>query len=190
MVEIPAGVSEGMELRVGGNGHAGIAGGPDGDLYVALSVEPSPGFELLRPAAFFAQNPRPGMGTLSRIQIFASPRSDNPYRAAMVRVGSFQTKSYSCSRVSVTASVVIGVSRVEWKKPGSVSGLVSTIDGQLSNLHACGRVRTLLQAPQRRPFGEGASVGAKRRDCERALVAGASDPDRAARSPLAAAKTP
>jgi molecular chaperone DnaJ len=44
-VEIPAGVSEGMELRVGGNGHAGIAGGPDGDLYVALSVEPSPGFE-------------------------------------------------------------------------------------------------------------------------------------------------
>jgi molecular chaperone DnaJ len=44
-VEIPAGVSEGMELRVGGNGHAGIAGGPAGDLYVALAVEPSQHYE-------------------------------------------------------------------------------------------------------------------------------------------------
>lgn len=38
-VDIPAGVSDGMELRVGGNGNAGIAGGPPGDLFVALAVE-------------------------------------------------------------------------------------------------------------------------------------------------------
>jgi molecular chaperone DnaJ len=44
-VEIPAGVSDGMELRVGGNGHAGVAGGQSGDLYVRLEVEPSAAFE-------------------------------------------------------------------------------------------------------------------------------------------------
>jgi molecular chaperone DnaJ len=44
-VEIPAGVSDGMELRVGGAGHAGVAGAPNGDLYVRLDVEPSTSFE-------------------------------------------------------------------------------------------------------------------------------------------------
>lgn len=44
-VDIPAGVADGMELRVGGNGHAGVAGGPAGELYVALQVELSPAFE-------------------------------------------------------------------------------------------------------------------------------------------------
>ncbi len=44
-IEIPAGVSDGMELRVAGNGHAGIAGGPSGDLYVGISVEPAEEFD-------------------------------------------------------------------------------------------------------------------------------------------------
>jgi molecular chaperone DnaJ len=44
-VDIPAGVADGMELRVGGSGHAGVVGGPAGELYVALQVEPSPAFE-------------------------------------------------------------------------------------------------------------------------------------------------
>jgi len=44
-VDIPAGVSEGMELRVGGEGNAGVSGGPAGDLYVVLRVEPSRTFE-------------------------------------------------------------------------------------------------------------------------------------------------
>ncbi|MEP6759685.1 MAG: molecular chaperone DnaJ [Actinomycetota bacterium] len=44
-LEIPAGVSDGMELRVGGSGHAGIAGGPAGDLFVRLDVEPPADFE-------------------------------------------------------------------------------------------------------------------------------------------------
>src|SRR5207237_7943912 len=43
--EIRPGVSEGRELRGGGNGHAGIAGGRAGDLYVALAVEPSAHYE-------------------------------------------------------------------------------------------------------------------------------------------------
>jgi molecular chaperone DnaJ len=44
-LEIPAGVADGMELRVGGAGHAGVAGGSPGDLFVRLEVEPSPAFE-------------------------------------------------------------------------------------------------------------------------------------------------
>ena len=44
-VDIPAGVSDGMELRVAGNGHAGVAGGPPGDLFVGLSVQPAEEFD-------------------------------------------------------------------------------------------------------------------------------------------------
>jgi molecular chaperone DnaJ len=44
-LEIPAGVSDGMELRVGGAGHVGVAAGPPGDLFVRLEVEPSSSFE-------------------------------------------------------------------------------------------------------------------------------------------------
>lgn len=44
-VEIPAGVSDGLDLRIAEAGHAGRAGGPPGDLYVTLSVEEDPVFE-------------------------------------------------------------------------------------------------------------------------------------------------
>jgi molecular chaperone DnaJ len=37
-VQVPAGVSSGTELRVADAGAAGLAGGPDGDLYVGLEV--------------------------------------------------------------------------------------------------------------------------------------------------------
>jgi molecular chaperone DnaJ len=37
-VQVPAGVESGMRLRIGGEGEAGIAGGPPGDLYVVISV--------------------------------------------------------------------------------------------------------------------------------------------------------
>jgi molecular chaperone DnaJ len=42
--EVPAGVLEGMDLRVGGHGNAGLAGGPPGDLIVGVEVEPSEAF--------------------------------------------------------------------------------------------------------------------------------------------------
>jgi molecular chaperone DnaJ len=44
-VEIPAGVSDGMELRVSSGGQEGRQGGQPGDLYVALKVKPHPIFE-------------------------------------------------------------------------------------------------------------------------------------------------
>lgn len=43
-VHIPAGVDSGMRLRMAGYGDAGIGGGPAGDLYVFLTVEPHPLF--------------------------------------------------------------------------------------------------------------------------------------------------
>jgi molecular chaperone DnaJ len=44
-VDIPAGVSDGIELRVTGNGHEGTEGGPAGDLYVRIEVERATAFE-------------------------------------------------------------------------------------------------------------------------------------------------
>jgi molecular chaperone DnaJ len=40
LVNIPAGVEEGTRIRLGGEGEAGLRGGPDGDLYIFLSIAP------------------------------------------------------------------------------------------------------------------------------------------------------
>jgi molecular chaperone DnaJ len=44
-VEVPAGVDDGVELRVEGQGHTGARGGPPGDLFLSLRVRPHPTFE-------------------------------------------------------------------------------------------------------------------------------------------------
>ena len=44
-VTIPPGVDEGARLRLTGEGEAGIAGGPPGDLYVVISIQPHTLFE-------------------------------------------------------------------------------------------------------------------------------------------------
>ncbi len=44
-VDIPAGIDDGQVLRVGGQGDAGLNGGPSGDLNVMVSVRPHPIFE-------------------------------------------------------------------------------------------------------------------------------------------------
>jgi molecular chaperone DnaJ len=43
-VRIPPGVDDGARLRLSGEGEAGIAGGPPGDLYVVISIKPHPMF--------------------------------------------------------------------------------------------------------------------------------------------------
>ena len=48
-VRVPPGVEDGMRLRVAGEGEAGIAGGPSGDLYVVISVRPHDLFERQGP---------------------------------------------------------------------------------------------------------------------------------------------
>ncbi len=44
-LKIPAGVDTGVKLRVTGEGEAGSHGGPPGDLYVVMNVEPHPFFK-------------------------------------------------------------------------------------------------------------------------------------------------
>lgn len=44
-IKIPAGVDNGMRLKMNGYGDAGEAGGPPGDLYVYIEVEPHPSFQ-------------------------------------------------------------------------------------------------------------------------------------------------
>lgn len=43
-LEIPAGVSDGMRLHLPAQGEVGFAGGPSGDIYLEVSVEPDPVF--------------------------------------------------------------------------------------------------------------------------------------------------
>jgi molecular chaperone DnaJ len=43
-VDIPAGIADGQRIRIGGQGHAGEAGAPNGDLYVLVHVAEDPRF--------------------------------------------------------------------------------------------------------------------------------------------------
>jgi molecular chaperone DnaJ len=43
-VDIPAGIADGQRIRLSGRGHAGEHGGPPGDLYVLVHVQPDPRF--------------------------------------------------------------------------------------------------------------------------------------------------
>ena len=44
-VKVPAGVDNGDRIRLGGEGEAGVNGGPGGDLYVQIQVKPHPLFK-------------------------------------------------------------------------------------------------------------------------------------------------
>jgi molecular chaperone DnaJ len=43
-VDVPAGIGDGQRIRLAGRGHAGERGGPPGDLYVLIQVEPDERF--------------------------------------------------------------------------------------------------------------------------------------------------
>ena len=44
-VSIPAGIEDGVRIRLGGEGEAGARGGPSGDLYIFITVKPHPFFQ-------------------------------------------------------------------------------------------------------------------------------------------------
>ena len=44
-VDIPAGIEDGVRIRLGGEGEAGARGGPSGDLYIFLSIKPHEFFQ-------------------------------------------------------------------------------------------------------------------------------------------------
>jgi molecular chaperone DnaJ len=39
-ISIPAGIAEGQRIRLGGEGEAGVRGGPAGDLFVLINIKP------------------------------------------------------------------------------------------------------------------------------------------------------
>ncbi len=45
-VNIPAGVKDGAKIRLSGQGDQGAAGGPSGDLYLKVTIQPHPRFQL------------------------------------------------------------------------------------------------------------------------------------------------
>lgn len=45
VIEVPAGVEDGARLRLAGQGNAGQAGGPPGDLHVTVEIQPHPVFK-------------------------------------------------------------------------------------------------------------------------------------------------
>ena len=48
-VQIPGGIESGMRLRLANEGEHGVQGGPQGDLYVAVTVKPHPPLSPGRP---------------------------------------------------------------------------------------------------------------------------------------------
>jgi molecular chaperone DnaJ len=44
-IEIPKGIEDGARLRLRGEGNAGVAGGPPGDLYITVEIQPHPLFK-------------------------------------------------------------------------------------------------------------------------------------------------
>lgn len=45
MVKVPAGVDEGTQIRLAGEGESGMNGGPNGHLYVQIAINPHPQFQ-------------------------------------------------------------------------------------------------------------------------------------------------
>src|SRR5580700_9966313 len=62
--------------------------------------------DMLFPAAFFAQCPRPGVGTSARAHAFFKATSEIPNRGARIFSGSDQTSSCSSFRESRLAIVI------------------------------------------------------------------------------------
>jgi molecular chaperone DnaJ len=75
-VDVPAGISDGQRIRIGGRGHAGERGGPAGDLYVLVRVREDPRFvrdgdDLL--TAVDVQAPLAALGTTVEVPTLDGP---------------------------------------------------------------------------------------------------------------------
>ncbi|MGC4387474.1 DnaJ C-terminal domain-containing protein, partial [Streptococcus suis] len=55
-VKIPAGVETGQQIRLAGQGEAGFNGGPYGDLFVMITVQPSDKFEREGSTIYYTLN--------------------------------------------------------------------------------------------------------------------------------------
>jgi molecular chaperone DnaJ len=94
VVEVPAGVDDGITLRLTGRGAAGPRGGPPGDLYVHLRVRPHPRFkrqgydlvhELHLPVTQAALGASLGFETLDGTEDLVVPQSTQTGRTFRLR---------------------------------------------------------------------------------------------------------
>lgn len=76
-IKIPAGVTDGARIRLAGQGEAGTAGGPNGDLYVELRVAADPTFSRERDdliAAVGVPMTAAALGTTITLETFDGPQ--------------------------------------------------------------------------------------------------------------------
>jgi molecular chaperone DnaJ len=94
--EVPAGVDDGTQLRLSGRGHAGLRGGPPGDLYILLRVSSHPTLERVGndlvaqvrvSIAQAALGARLDVPTLEGDQELAIPPGTQPGRVFTMRSG-------------------------------------------------------------------------------------------------------
>lgn len=91
-LNVPAGIADGERVRVAGRGHAGRLGGPPGDLYVTVTVEPHPIFRRegddlhlvvpigLHEAALGARMEIPGVDGRTRLRVPPGTQSGQRFR--------------------------------------------------------------------------------------------------------------
>jgi molecular chaperone DnaJ len=92
IVHAPPGLADGARIRVSGKGHAGRNGGPHGDLYIAVRVEPHPLFRrdgndlhivvpvAIHEAALGARVEVPGVDGLARVRVPPGTQSGQRFR--------------------------------------------------------------------------------------------------------------
>ena len=71
-VKIPAGVDNGMRVRIRGQGNAGLHGGPHGDLYLKITVRPDSRFERVGDKLYYTAHltfPEAVLGTTVRVPL-------------------------------------------------------------------------------------------------------------------------
>ena len=91
-VQLPPGLQDGARIRIGGKGHAGGHGGPPGDLYITVRVEPHPVFRrdgddvhmtvplAIHEAALGARIEVPGLDGAARLRIPPGTQSGQRFR--------------------------------------------------------------------------------------------------------------
>jgi molecular chaperone DnaJ len=109
-VTVPAGVDDGTEMRISGQGEGGDKGGPNGDLYVAFSVSPHPvlkrdGFDLvyelplnLAQAALGAELQVPTLEGEERLSVPAGTQHGRIFRVREKGVPKLQRTGLSAGR--------------------------------------------------------------------------------------------
>jgi molecular chaperone DnaJ len=119
-VTIPAGVDTGARLRLSGEGEDGRLGGPRGDLYVVLGVEPAERFERDGPHVHARLDPGGSCRHDGRVEtIHGAVPFDVPRHAAGPEPAARQEIAAGPRRQAITSHVVLPVPTPSKRAPSS-----------------------------------------------------------------------